>query len=308
MPRAAVPSAQELKGSGASALEAAKNSGVVVSPESFEPVVSGLKAKLEDLGYDPELHPLAAIMLKRFDTAAEGPQSFRDLHILRQKVANVSGSANKQERMLGQTAEGRARRPTSEVYVRLTCRTGAPRPQQASAAFKAGLDAYARGSKADIIADLLDRAGVDARSINQSGNENAIRAQFRQLYKNKAKIRLFNPEERAMIRDVAAGGPLSLRLLGMLAPRGVVSAGVGAVIGHAALGPFGAPIVWGAGETGRRLADRSMNRAVERASEFVRSGGAVKAPATKPIRRSPLAVRAALARGLLLQGGSGNGF
>jgi hypothetical protein len=177
--------------------------------------------------------------------------------------------------------------------------------EQASAAFKAGLDAYSRGAKADIIDDMIDRAGVDARTWNQSGSENAIRSEFRRLYKNKAKIRLFTPEERAAIRGVATGGSLGLiaRYIGKFAPRGVVSAGMGTVIG-APLGPFGPPIVWAAGEAGRRASDAIIRRRVDRTSELIRSGGATAAPPKTGPSQSPLALRAALARALLLQAGS----
>lgn len=91
-------------------------------------------------------------------------------------------------------------------------------------------------------------------------------------------MRRFSKDEQAAIRKVAEGGAVEngLRLLGKLAPTGIVSTGIGGSIGFAIGGPAGAVAVPAAGAAARKGAGIMTGRNAKRASEEVRRGG--KAP------------------------------
>jgi hypothetical protein len=134
-------------------------------------------------------------------------------------------------------------------------------------------------SKSSVVGDAIEKAGVRAGQFSGSGFENALRTQFRQIAMNNKKMRGFSAEEREAIKKVAMGGPLdnTMRMLGKLAPTGIVSGGIGASAGYAIGGPVGMAAVPAVGAAARKAATSLTNRNVQNLSELVRRG----APAPK---------------------------
>jgi hypothetical protein len=125
-----------------------------------------------------------------------------------------------------------------------------------------------------------------AAQYSQSGEENALRTEFRNLDRQivRGDQRFPDPVVEA-IQNVSRGTPASnvARHLGKLAPRGVVSFGAGAgvpfMIGNAAGGPVLGGAMGGgamaAGEIGRALATRMTRRNADVAEILARAGGEI---------------------------------
>jgi hypothetical protein len=90
---------------------------------------------------------------------------------------------------------------------------------------------YQRAMKGETLSDLLRIAEVNAGQYSQSGMENAVRGQFRELARKIVRGQEvgWTPEEVQAINQIAAGGTLdnALRYIGKFAPRGPVSASTG---------------------------------------------------------------------------------
>jgi hypothetical protein len=133
---------------------------------------------------------------------------------------------------------------------------------------------WTRGSKAETIEKLIQRAETRAGQYSGSGMENALRTEFRQLAMNDKKMRLFSPEEQRAIKLVSEGAPLTnaMRWVGKAAPTGIVSSGVG--IGTtAAFGPWGMALP-AAGLAGRGAATALTKGAANKAALTMRAGSA----------------------------------
>src|SRR5690606_18202419 len=115
-------------------------------------------------------------------------------------------------------------------------------PIKGASALKVARDLWARGSKADAIENLIERARNRAGQFSGSGYENALRTEFRAFVRNRRNLRGFTADERAALQRVARGGPIenALRYLGKLAPTGIVSAALSGGAGAAMGGPVGA--------------------------------------------------------------------
>lgn len=90
---------------------------------------------------------------------------------------------------------------------------------------------YQRAMKGETLTDLLEIAKVNAGQFSQSGMENAVRGQFRDLSRRiiRGQEVGWTPEEVTAINQIAAGGTIdnALRFVGKFAPRGPVSMGTG---------------------------------------------------------------------------------
>jgi hypothetical protein len=150
-----------------------------------------------------------------------------------------------------------------------------------------GMDLYKQGralntrkAKTEVIEQLMDFADVDQGKYTQSGLANAIRNRSAQLYRQIAKgqVKGFTTEEVALIRQMAKGGSPSqiVNWLAKLAPRGVVSAALGQLMGAsatAALGPAGMALNVGIPAAGA-LAAKSADKAALQAGNTLRDAAA----------------------------------
>lgn len=96
-------------------------------------------------------------------------------------------------------------------------------------------DAYSKMKKSEIFTDMLEEAKLDATKYTQSGAENSMAAQLRQLAKNEKRMAMFTPDERDAIRKAAQGDAPQklLRFFGKFAPTGVITGGAtGGVVYH----------------------------------------------------------------------------
>ncbi len=154
---------------------------------------------------------------------------------------------------------------------------------------------WAKMRKGEEIDGLIQRAGIRAGQFSGSGYENALRTEFRSMALNTKKMRRYSKEEQDAIKKVSMGGPVEngLRLLGKLAPTGVVSGGIGTGIGYAIGGPVGAVAVPAAGAASRVGATAMTSRNANLASELMRRGPQA-APQAANVNPKTLAITNAL--------------
>jgi hypothetical protein len=200
----------------------AENSGVAFAPSGIDHLASQVRADLTgqpNVQFHPRLHPRIAAVVDELDTAAARanqtgqPVSFSELELLRRLASTAGRSADADERRLSSSIieqiDNFVQAPPANAVA------GGNAPQAAQAVVTAR-DAWRRMSQADQIETLVD----NARQSTGEGDAASIRNQFRQVARNPARLRRFDPEIQTVIRDIAEGrgGVATLQRLGKLAP------------------------------------------------------------------------------------------
>lgn len=289
-PSITVPTIDQLTVAKNIAYRQASDAGVFIRAERFTDFGTQLREILAKEGFRRRLEPRIQGGIDEIDDIlAGGTISFDDLDGLRKVWRRIGESNVKSERRLAQIAIEQI----DEFVKNLTQSdtTGGDLGTARKALFQAR-NLYRRAAKGQDIQNLLERAELKAAQFSQSGAENAIRSEFRQLALNERRLRGFTKEEREAIRAVARGGPLNnfFRLVGKLSPTGPVPFGASVGGGFLIGGPVGAIVTPAVGFAARRAATIGTRRAGIRAGELVRRGG-------------PLPSRtAALGRGLVSPG------
>jgi hypothetical protein len=134
---------------------------------------------------------------------------------------------------------------------------------------------WAAMKRAEDVNFRLNNADLRAASTGSGGNiDNATRQNIRAILTNKRAQRGFSKDELAQMERVVRGtftGNVA-RLLGKLAPTGIVSAGLGLEIGsHLLHGPAGLGAVPIAGAIAKKIGDASTARQARVLDEMVRS-------------------------------------
>ncbi len=265
-PSTAAPTTAQLKQTADNLYTQARNSGATVPAPVYSQILDDVGNAAIQGGANKRLTPMAYAAMRELERNEGLPKSVADLEVMRRNLKMASGSPNAQERML-------AKRMVQEFD------TGVERhaPSSMSDARKA----YAQFKRSELTDDLRSGAELRAGQYSQSGMENALRTEYRQLARNKNKMRQFSPEEQEAIRKVATGGKIenAARWAGKFAPTGPVSAttsilgalGGGAYIGGPAGAAVGATIA-GTGLAAKKLATALTNRNVKLAEELIRRG------------------------------------
>lgn len=273
--KAAIPSTEQLKNYSHAAYDLADQAGVIVSPQSWNGAVRDIARKVANEGIDPTLHPQAVAALKRFAEVANDPITFKSMDILRQIAKDAAGSNSPGERRIASIMIDKLDDYMANLKPGDVLKGDA---ELAIGALQEARSAWGRMRKGEMLEGLIERATIRAGQYSQSGMENALRTEFRQLAMNPKRLRGFSDEERKAIMKVARGGPVenALRLLGKFAPRGVVSALPS--MGMAAGVDMGAGAALAiAGEAGKRSAAAMTSANAQRAADLARSGGQMPA-------------------------------
>lgn len=281
------PTKSVLEAKSAAAFEAANKSGIALNPTIFSDEMGKIAVNLRQEGYTPTGYPKIEAVFREMSNTSM-PKDFTELQALRKMIQTVQGSADPAERRLASILKDRF-----DDYI-----LNADKTQIVGAGTKEGVNAwkqarntYSRMMKADIFENMLENAKLDQSKFTQSGAENSMAQQLRNLAKNPNKMRLFTEAEQAEIK-AAAKGSTALNLLkffGRFAPTGPVSSILpgGAIVAN----PYvGVPLALGA--TGARMGATSLRRqSVENLADFMRSG------VLQPRQQS--AVRTMATRGLI---------
>ncbi|MBF9234683.1 hypothetical protein [Microvirga alba] len=268
----AVPDAQGLKAASNALYKQAEDVGLVLKPQSFAQNVDDIAATVAEAGIDRSIHPRASAALARLEEAKGQPITLKQFDVLRRVLGAAAKSNEPDERriasiMIDKLDDYLANVSTSEVI--------SGNPKMASGLIENARNLWARARKTDLLDEMSRRVDLNAQMFSGSGRENAIRTEFRNLAKRSDFKRMFSPAEQAAVERVAKGGPVEngLRLLGKLAPTGVVSGIGGMAIGNHVAGPVGAVAAPVMGGLARAGATALTGRNVKAAELLIRNGG-----------------------------------
>ena len=246
------PTVQELKGQAGQQYKFAEDVGAVFKKNSYNQFANKLESTLAKEGLDKALQPRVFAALERIKDTKNSNVTLENMEILR-RISQAAGSS----------ADASERRLASIMVDNLDDFVETAQPSQlakgSSEAVSALTDArelWKRAKKTEIIDDLVASAELRAEAnFSQSGMENALRRKLVNLADNPKALRAFTKEEQNAIKVAAKGGPVQnvLRLVGKLAPTGIVSGGGSVGLGYLAGGPIGAvglPILGGAARKG----------------------------------------------------------
>jgi hypothetical protein len=261
------PTVQELKGQAGQQYKFAEDVGAVFKKNSYNQFANNIESTLTKEGLDKTLQPRVYAALERIKDTKNSNVTLENMEILR-RISQAAGSS----------ADASERRLASIMIDNLDDFVETAQPSQlakgSSEAVSALTDArelWKRAKKTEIVDDLVASAELRAdANFSQSGMENALRRKLVNLADNPKALRAFTKEEQNAIKVVAKGGPVqnALRLVGKLAPTGIVSGGGSVGLGYLAGGPIGAvglPIIGsaarkGAEQLGLRNIEQLRNR------------------------------------------------
>jgi hypothetical protein len=275
----AAPTVAALKSAAHDAYAKAENAGVMVAPDSFAAMVEKTRNDLANEGIDKSLHPNSMAAFNRLQETADtnNPITLKGMDIQRQIAADAANKSaavgDAGDKRLAYTIKNNiddfvnGLKPNNLV--------GSQDPQAAIDALNNARGLWAKASKGDIIQKRIDRAATRAGQYSQSGEENALRVEFRQLAMNDKAMARFSPAEQAAIKQVAKGDATTnaLRLLGKFSPHGVVSTALGISTGFAAGGLVGAVALPVTGLIAKALATQKTKAAAQAARDQMTRGG-----------------------------------
>lgn len=265
-----LPDVDEIKRMASQHYDQVDNAGIRVSGEKTRELLTALRSN-EDVVKGLTDRTIAA--LNKADEIAEaGDLSFKQLEQIRRVLKKGARSIEADDaRTALQAAEQFDRWVAKLKPADLTAGDGV-NLSNARKTLTEARSLYHRARRAEDIAEMFDKASVEADGLyTGAGFEHALRKQFRQLYNNKKKLRMWPQNEQQMIRDIATGRNLDrvLRTWGRMAPTGAMNAWLTffAMSAH----PVAGAVAAGAG-VAKKVATRRSIRRAEELDTLIRSG------------------------------------
>jgi len=192
------------------------------SPEfvaDMKDVASNLRAE----GYTATGFPKIAGAIAEL-TSSTQPKDWTELQALRKIIRSAQKSTDPDEKRLGSILLDRFDNYLMKVD-QTKVETGDTKVM--SKTWAEARDAYSKMKKSEIFTDMLEEAKLDKSKFTQSGAENSMATQLRQLAKNEKRMAMFTSEERDAIRKAAQGDNAQylLKFFGKFAPTGVITGG-----------------------------------------------------------------------------------
>jgi len=218
------------------------------SPE-FVADMKNVTGDLRSEGYTPKAYPKIAGAIEEL-TSSTQPKDWTELQALRKIIRGAQKSTDPEEKRLGSILLDRFDNYLMKVD---QTKVESGDTKVMSKTWGEARDAYSKMKKSEIFTDMLEEAQLDATKYTQSGAENSMAAQLRQLAKNEKRMAMFSSDERDAIRKAAKGDSTQnlLRFFGKFAPTGVFT--MGGTAGITAFDPI-TGVVIGATTMGSRAA------------------------------------------------------
>lgn len=267
-----------------------QQSGVQLKTDEFVNAMNDIAKGLRQEGYTPKAFPKVAGAIEELTSTAQ-PKDWTELQALRKMIRSGQKSIEPEERRMASILLD-----DYDNYLMTVPKDAIASGDMKNAGqlWSEARNAYSKMKKSEVFEDMLNEAKLDRSKFTQSGEENSLAKQLRQLAKNDKKMRLFTKDEQAAIEQAAKGGNVQnmLKFFGRFAPTGVVP--VGLSVGTTALAPMiGIPLTIGAAGS-RGLATNMRRGSVEDLANIMRTGG-IPQTVGSPFR----AVTPTTARGLL---------
>lgn len=267
-----------------------QQSGVQLKTDEFVNAMNNIAKGLRQEGYTPKAFPKVAGAIEELTSTAQ-PKDWTELQALRKMIRSGQKSIEPEERRMASILLD-----DYDNYLMTVPKESIASGDMKNAGqlWSEARNAYSKMKKAEVFEDMLNEAKLDRSKFTQSGEENSLAKQLRQLAKNDKKMRLFTKTEQDAIEQAAKGGNVQnmLKFFGRFAPTGVVP--VGLSVGTTALAPMiGIPLTIGAAGS-RGLATNMRRGSVEDLTNIMRTGG-IPQTIGSPFR----AITPVTARGLL---------
>ena len=267
-----------------------QRSGVQLKTDEFVNAMDDIAKGLRQEGYTPKAFPKVAGAIEELTSTAQ-PKDWTELQALRKMIRSGQKSIEPEERRMASILLD-----DYDNYLMTVPKESIASGDMKNAGqlWSEARNAYSKMKKSEVFEDMLNEAKLDKSKFTQSGEENSLAKQLRQLAKNDKKMRLFTKDEQNAIEQAAKGGNVQnmLKFFGRFAPTGVVP--VGLSVGTTALAPMiGIPLTIGAAGS-RGLATNMRRGSVEDLTNMMRTGG-IPQTVGSPFR----AITPVTARGLL---------
>ena len=288
----AAPEIEQLKDVARSIFKEIDDSGVTLQPKAFKGLVNRLNNAVKKQGFDPDLTPKTAAVLRRFQSEVGKPKTLTEIDTLRKVAQKAAQSLEPADASLGVVMIDNIDQ-FLDVVSPTAFKKGAVGAGDITPKFKVARELWGRARRSELINESFEKAGRQA-----SGFENGIRTQFRSILNNKKKSRFFKPDElKAMDQVVKGTGAENLaKLVGRFGfSEGQASSFLGGSIGVAGAwavgGPIGAVAVPIIGQVSKKLAQRLTRKNAEFANTVVRAGTNAQDIAEAYIKNTPKKLR-----------------
>jgi hypothetical protein len=263
-----VPEQQFFQEQATNLFNQAQSQGITLKKNVFQANMKNLPSRLRQEGYTPSGNfPDVNAAIKEL-TSGKQPVDFTEIQSLRTMIKNGQASINANERriatrLLDEFDDYMANMPVRDIKIG---------NKEALKTWQEARDSYAKFKKSEIFTDMLDEAQLDRTKFTQSGTENSLAKQMRQLAKNEKRMRLFSKGEQDAIIEAAKGSDLkqTLKFVGRFAPTSTVSALPTIALGAGDMFTGGA--FAGATTLGRMGATKMGEGAITDLAQFMRSG------------------------------------
>ena len=276
-PKSSAKSSEDLRVQADNAYQEAKSAGVRFDDAAVGNLASNIRQDLmavDDIQFNPRLHPRIAVALDEIDTVATSgqPISFSQVEMMR-RVANTAGrSADPDERRLGRLIIDKiddfiAQPPANAVV--------AGDDAAAALAITNARKSWRLMRQSEAVQDLVERATNSASGLTAG----SLRSQFRTVVNNPKRLRQFDPEVQKLMKDFVRGkgGVATLQALGNLAPglslRGMVAGSAPAALAYTG-NPALAALMAAGGVGARATANRMAAGQVENIASAARGAPA----------------------------------
>ena len=248
-------------------------SGVQLKTDEFVGSMNKIAKGLRQEGYTPTGYPKVTGAIQELTSTAQ-PKDWTEIQALRKMIRSGQTSMDSEERRLASILLDEY-----DNYLMTVPKNdiASGDMKNTSELWSQARTSYSRMKKSEVFEDMLNEAKLDRSKFTQSGEENSLAKQLRQLAKNDKKMRLFTKEEQAAIEQAAKGNTVQnmLKFFGRFAPTGPVSGMFtgGATVMNPALG-----LTMAGTAAASRVGATNMRRAsVDELSNLMRMGSA---PAT----------------------------
>ena len=285
----ASPTIQQLKTQSRELYDAVDASGVKVDQGDYLQFALELNQTLQKNGFNPKvadkLSPKAQAVLQAIEDGVGDDFSFGQFDDMR-KLANAGSLDlnNPLEQSLALIIKDSMDDFIDSQAAKLTGDASEVGKQLTQAR-----QLWSRAKKAETIDEVIANASHQA-----SGFENGLRIGFRQLLKNKKKLKGFSTEERALMQEIVDGTGVAntLKRVGKLGfgegqQTNMLLGYLGGAGGYAVGGPFGAVVLPGIGTVSGRLATRLTSGKSQFLSDVTKAGGDGKQVVSAYMKNTP---------------------
>lgn len=269
-------------------------SGVRIQPKAYSSMVNKINQDIARAGFDPDLTPKTAAVLKRLNTEKGMGKSLTEVDTLRKVAQNAASAVEPSDARLGSMIIEHIDDFLDEAGP-VKFQKGAIKASEVAPKYRAARELWGRARRSELINEAFDKAKRAA-----SGYENGIVQEFRRILNNKKLKKFFKPDEVKAMNDVVMGTtPTNIaKLIGRLGfseghATNIIGGSLGIAAGASVGGAPGAVVVPIIGQVSRKLAQRLTAKNANFADAIVRAGSDAKEIAKQYMLRTPKAVRKA---------------